>query len=254
MKRIGYVVMTIAVFFMLSFPITLFAFDNILLTSPKSALSQFTTHYNFTYGIYEIETKISKYQDLFAFSPFTFGIYGGVTMYIHPPADVFGYFPVDNLYGVCGVYAKIPLVNNFNLIMYPVIHESAHLVDGYEKGNIYDDYRTVSNEFIGFDLDYPIKNLIIYTGFLYYINTNSRDLICRLHIGEDCFVDIASLRFIMSSDFALFYESELHYAVNVATGIDLKVTKLLLFYENQNGLGQDFDVRHVRFGIKYVFD
>ncbi|MBN1898850.1 MAG: hypothetical protein JW827_08745 [Spirochaetes bacterium] len=227
--------------------------DPVNLTSSQSFLTYITFNYNYTWDIYEIETKISRLQDIVKVKSLSFGLAGGITLYIHPPDNGFGYFPVDNLIGIFGAYMAYREKYPWHITFFPVLHESAHLVDGYERGDINLDTRRISHESVGFEINYFLPDLVLSGGFFYYFHTSFRDLTFRTHVGEDLFFNLFSLKSLLSSDIALFSENKVHTAFNLAWGFKFDTIEIFLYYENQKGLGQDFQVTHKRLGLKFLF-
>jgi hypothetical protein len=272
MKRLMLSIMLIALSVSTVFPET----DDTIISYPRSGIQQLQDpkgyvsrvrfNYNFTYDIYEIEAKAAKHIPVWSFARWDIGFMGAITIFIHPTDGFFGYYPVDNLIGYIGAYAEIYdlFTPGLDLIIYPLAHESTHLVDGYDRGGtetgyLYEDMVFDSNEYYGFDFRYRLNNLNLFAGFIAYlylpskpIETVTRPLRFRFHIGEDWTIPInEKLGVIISSDFALFYEDGFHPAINIGTGVNFGKSTIMLHYEYQRGLGQDFRAMQQRFGLEF---
>jgi hypothetical protein len=232
---------------------------------PKSYLTHIRFQYNTTWQVNEIEAKVSKNLTFFQLSWFSIGFMGNISIYLHPTDNFWGYYPVDNLIGCFAFYSELTNfgVKDLSIQLYPVAHESSHLVDGYNEGtkNLYTDKFFDSNEYTGFDLRYAFGGLKLYAGFIYYLylgnkttNSVARPLIFRVHAGEDFIFPVIpeTMNLILSSDFALFYENRYHTAVNIGIGLDFDRFKLMFHYENQYGLGQDFNTLQNRLGLEFT--
>lgn len=249
----------VLVFFLLLFS-QLNAFDFTPVEDPKSYLTHLRFNYNFTYEIPEIEAKIAKSVDFFSYRNWSFGMLGAITIFIHPTDGFGGYYPVDNLIGAFGFYAQCTnfLNSGLNLILYPIAHESTHLVDGYDRGNLLDDFVFDSNEYLGFDVEYEWDYMALYGGFILYLNNlggqeRARNLIARAHIGQEWSIRLTDrIGLVLAYDIALFYEGRYHPALNVGAGLRLDRADILLHYEYQYGLGQDFEDLQKRLGLECV--
>lgn len=232
---------------------------------PKTYLTRIRLQYNFTSRRNEIDAKAAKNLTFFQVSWASIGLMGSIEITIHPTDNFWGAYPVDNLIGAFGLYSELTNfgLSDLSVLLYPVAHESSHLVDGYDGGssNIYNDRVFDSNEYTGFDLKYAFGGLNLYAGFIYYLylgskttNSVARPLIYRAHIGEDLFIPVIKdvMNVQVSSDFALFYEDRYHAAVNVGVGLDFIRFKLLVHYEYQYGLGQDFRTLQNRLGLEFI--
>ena len=229
---------------------------------PKSYVTRVRFNYNFTYQRTEIEAKVSQTLALGNILGCDIGFLGSITIFIHPTDNFWGAYPVDNLIGYIGFY--IERTNFFDpaltLLFYPVVHESTHLVDGYDRGNIATDKVFDSNEYIGFDLTYTLERANLTSGMIFFmyppnktLDQMARPLIFRWHIAGDYFIPLdQKTRLIFSGDFALFYENRWHPAINLGAGADFGGFKLMMHYEYQYGLGQDFRDLQQRFGLEMI--
>lgn len=232
---------------------------------PKAYLTKLRLQYNFTYQKSEIDAKVSRNLTFFQVSWISIGLMGSLEIFIHPTDNFWGAYPVDNLIGAFGLYSELTNfgMKELSILLYPVAHESTHLVDGYSEGsgNIYSDRVFDSNEYSGFDLKFDFGNFDLYTGFIVYLylgskttNSVARPLIYRAHIGEDFVIPLIEdqLNLQLSSDLALFYEIRYHSAFSVGLGLDFIRFKLMLHFENQYGLGQDFSTMQNRLGVEFI--
>ncbi len=229
---------------------------------PKSYVTHLRIQYNALYNKLEAEGKFSSDLSIYRAKRWDWGMMASLTFFIHPASDFFGHYPVDNLIGFIGFFGCLSdlfHVPGLDLAVYPLVHESSHLVDGYDRGNILTDTVFDSNEYLGFDLSYTaLPHLVLHAGFIFYMYfppsafyVSTRPLLFRLHIGEEWTIPLnARLGYFVGSDVAVFYENEFHPAVNIATGLDFSTSRLLLHYEYQRGLGQDFRETHQRIGIE----
>lgn len=228
---------------------------------PKSYVTRIRLNYNYTYEITEIETKLAKTLNFYSYANWNFGIMGAITIFIHPSESFWGAYPVDNLIGYIGIYAEATnfLIPQLNLTLYPLSHESTHLVDGYDRGDINTDKIFDSNEYLGFDISYSFYNFQLTAGILLYIYFNKpietvpRPFIARIHTAENYTIKInSSLEFQISSDLALFYEGYFHPAVNLGVGVRIAPTSIMMHYEYQVGLGQDYKDVQQRLGVEFI--
>jgi len=237
---------------------------------PKAYLTRLRFNYNFSWDIFEIETKIAKDLSFYKGSNWSVGIMGSITMFIHPTSGLFGAYPVNDLYGAIGTFVNFynVWVENLNISIQPIVHESSHIADGWINGisNIARDYSFDSNEYFNIDTFYLLSGWKIFGGLAYYIylpskpiETMTRPLRFRFHFGTDGSVEIfPGWKLLICADIGLFYEDGplyrkgFHPAYNFATGFDLGPCLLLIHYESQQGLGQDFRILQQRLGIELV--
>ncbi|OHD54470.1 MAG: hypothetical protein A2Y33_04695 [Spirochaetes bacterium GWF1_51_8] len=229
---------------------------------PKSYVTRLRFNYNFTYQKTEIEAKISQTVAFGTILGWEIGFMGSITIFIHPTDSFWGAYPVDNLIGYVGLY--IEKTNffdpNLNLLLYPISHESTHLVDGYDRGDIATDKVFDSNEYLGFDITYKLCSAALTSGMLFYIyppnktlDQMARPLLFRWHLAADYTLPLDGVTSLIAAmDFALFYENRWHPAFNIGVGADFGKLHLLLHYEYQYGLGQDFRDLQQRFGLQML--
>lgn len=219
---------------------------------PKSYLTRIRPMFDFSSGTFSIETKISEVLEFYAFKYAAFGMMGSITMYISPEKG--GLFPIDHLYGAFGLYAEITNLQHVKFSIYPIAHESAHLVDGY-KGDIDADRVPVSHEYTGADVFYVNEawGLQTVSGIIFYVHRISRPLVFRIHGGLDVRVPLYKrINYVVSAHIALFYEKGIHPALNFGTGIEFPNCHILLHYEYQRGLAQDYNTTYNRLGGEIV--
>jgi hypothetical protein len=241
------------------------ALDYYTLEDPKAYLTHVRFNYNFTYDFFEIEAKAAAGFRHFRAGEWNVGCAGAITIFIHPTHGFGGYYPVDNLIGTIRLYCEATNLGdkNIDFLFYPVVHESTHLVEGYdrggtEEGHLYENKIFDSNEYSGFDVRWTTVNLRLYGGAIWFLYFNEKSVLntvrplwTRVHIGEEWTIPINDkLGFVTASDWALYYEDEVHAAVNVGVGLQFKRGGLMLHYEHQRGLGQDYQILHDRFGIE----
>lgn len=229
---------------------------------PKSYVSHLRIQYHTGYSLIEAEGKLAHALSIYQTPRWDWGMMAAVTLYIHPADVLLGYYPVDNLIGYIGFYGSLQNLfglSNLTLSIYPLAHESSHLVDGYDRGDINTDQVRDSNEYMGFDLSWSLTpQLVLYGGFLFYLyfppsafQFSVRPLLFRLHAGQEwSMVLTPRLGFYLGSDLALFYEEGFHPALNLAAGLEFSSSRLLLHYEYQRGLGQDFREQQQRIGLE----
>ncbi len=229
---------------------------------PKAYVTHLRIQYNAHYELIEAEGKISSFLPIYSARRWQWGLLASITIFIHPATDLFGTYPVDNLLGFIGFYANVTnvfKVKHLDMTFYPMIHESTHLVDGYDRGDINTDKVFDSNEYLGVDFTYQLNPALrLYSGFIFYLyfppsayDVSVRPLSFRLHIGEEWTPPInQKINYYLGTDLALFYEKEFHPALNLASGLDLANSRILIHYEYQRGLGQDFREDQHRLGIE----
>lgn len=248
------------IFFIFLFPAFIYAFDFTQTENPKSYNSHLRLQYNFTYDSWELDGKVSDTLRFFDLWDYEFGLLSAIQIYLLPEQQLSGYYPVDNLIGYFGLYLEKTdwRKENLDMLLYPMVHESTHLVDGYDRGVIEDDRVYDSNEYGGSDFCYELEDWKFYGGFIYYYyyfnwsnaENKPRPLRVRIHLGQDFVYPISDdFGIFFGSDFAVFYEDGFHPAINLGAGIDLGRWKFYLHYEHQRGLGQNFDETFDRIGI-----
>lgn len=254
----------VVLFLLLTVPSALFALDYYPGQDPKAYVTHIRLGYNLTYGIFEIEAKAASQFRIARLGEWNFGLLGAIEIFIHPTHGLGGYYPVDNLIGYFGTYLCATNLGgkNIDFILYPIVHESCHLVDGYDRGGteegyLYDDVKLISYEYGGFDVRWTTGGLRLTGGWIgyYYYGSNIEDrprpLFARVHLGEDYAYPIRPrMSLAVSSDFALFYEDRVHTAVNLAAGVKWTNLALMLHYEHQYGLGQDYQTLQDRVGLE----
>ena len=175
-----------------------------------------------------------------------------VHLFMHP---VNNKFFVEHFYAALGLGFECNLFNIAHITLLPLYHESAHLADGFPL-NIETNKKIISNESIQFRLEGAYRNITTLLQADYYWHSIERQLKYNIGAGlEWKSKSFSDMQFFISGyGFMISDNKGLSFNSTFLTGLFIKKKMHIgLYYENQMGLGQDYNHRQKGYGLELGF-